>query len=170
VIGGAGNCGGWAILVGGPEADLGLGAPVLEALGRPHYLGSLGAGNSLKLLNNFMLTVLVSTAREMLALSRAAGIEPEVMCGVLSSTGSVTLSRFFTEVLPRVLEGDQAGNFSLGLLQKDAALALQLARDLEIDVPTLEAARQAIAAAGEHLAPSTDFTEILRRAAGASPR
>jgi 3-hydroxyisobutyrate dehydrogenase-like beta-hydroxyacid dehydrogenase len=169
VIGGIGNCGRWTLLVGASELRA-RPRPVLEALGRPFFLGRIGTGSSLKLINNMMLPILVGGIREMVELAVASGIAPETMCEILTAAGSVTLSRVFTETLPRALAGQPAGNFAMFLLDKDTRLAAELSETLRVPTPTLRAARSANLAAATDLAPQADFGELFRRAARSSSR
>jgi 3-hydroxyisobutyrate dehydrogenase-like beta-hydroxyacid dehydrogenase len=169
VIGGVSNCGHWTLLVGASDSQA-RPSPMLEALGRPFFLGRIGMGSALKLINNMMLPILVGGIREMVELAVASGIEPTMMCEILTAAGSVTLSRVFTETLPRALADQPAGNFAMFLLDKDTRLAAELSETLGVSTPTLRAARDANLAAAMDLPPQADFGELFRRAASSSER
>ncbi len=148
VSGGPGEAGsgGLVFLVGGDAAVLGRCRPVLEALGSTiHHVGPLGAGQVVKVVNNVMTMCNVVVAAEAMVLGVKAGIEPQRLFEVLSTTGG--RSHHFLKRFPNVLAGDFKAHFTVTLSRKDLTLALDMASELGVPMPTAAAVRQVYEAA-----------------------
>src|SRR6266508_5194262 len=133
-------------LVGGDAAVIDRCRPVLEALGTEiHHLGPLGAGYIVKLVNNVMSMCNVAVAAEAMVLGVRAGMDPQRLFDVLSTSGG--RSHHFLKRFPNVLAGDFTPYFGIGLSRKDVALGLGLAESLGLPMPVTSAVRQAYEAA-----------------------
>ena len=148
-----------AAFVGGDEGSLAAAEPVLAALtgGSWRPLGPWGAGNLVKLLNNMLASVNLTAVAEALDVAAAYGLDLTATADALSNaTGS---SRVSSHMFPTwVLPGTFDSGFTTGLMARDVALCLEVARSLDADpaVFTTTAARWQHALAT--LGPASDFT------------
>src|SRR3990170_397998 len=133
-------------LVGGDAAVIDRCRPVLEALGTEiHHLGPLGAGYIVKLVNNVMSMCNVAVAAEAMVLGVRAGMDPQRLFDVLSTSGG--RSHPFLKRFPNVLAGDFTPHFGIGLSRKDLSLAMALAARLEMPMLVTSTVRQVYEAA-----------------------
>jgi len=129
------------IMVGGDQADLKRGRPILEKLGDTIvHCGKTGSGARMKVVNNFMSVTINVTTAEALLLAEASGLDPElarkVMLGTVAGQGHMA-----TTYPAKVLRNDLIPGFMVDLAHKDLGLALELASELKTDTPTATAAR-----------------------------
>jgi 4-hydroxybutyrate dehydrogenase/sulfolactaldehyde 3-reductase len=129
------------IMVGGDQADLQRGRPILEKLGDTIvHCGKTGSGARMKVVNNFMSVTINVTTAEALLLAEASGLDPElarkVMLGTVAGQGHMA-----TTYPAKVLRNDLSPGFMVDLAHKDLGLALELASELKTDTPTATAAR-----------------------------
>jgi 3-hydroxyisobutyrate dehydrogenase len=128
-------------IVGGDAAVLDRCRPLLMSLGSAiHHVGPLGSGQAVKLVNNVMSIGNVAVAAEAMALGVKAGLDPQRLFDILSTSGG--RSFHFLKRFPRVLAGDFTPYFSMALSRKDMALALTLAARLEMPMPVASTVRQ----------------------------
>jgi 4-hydroxybutyrate dehydrogenase/sulfolactaldehyde 3-reductase len=131
------------IMVGGSETDVSRARPVLEKLGDTIvHCGGVGSGARMKLVNNMMSITLNVTTAEALMLAEASGLDPEVARKVMLSTPAGQ-GHMATTYPAKVLRNDITPGFMVDLAHKDLGLALELASQLRLPVPTAAAARQA---------------------------
>lgn len=132
------------ILVGGLQADIAEVEDVLATLSSSHpYVGDVGAGKAVKLVNNMMSMGNIVVAAEAFALGTAAGLEPKLLLEVLMQSGG--RSNQFNKHFPRVVNGDLSPGFKLELGEKDLALAVDLGRSLQQPTPAASAIRELMA-------------------------
>jgi 3-hydroxyisobutyrate dehydrogenase-like beta-hydroxyacid dehydrogenase len=118
------------IMVGGTADAFEAARPVLEALGKNIvHVGEAGAGQSVKLVNQLMISIIMVANVEALTLGAKAGVPLQTMLDVIgTSSGSNYLLQNW---MPKTLfAGDLSGGFSLDLLVKDLNAALRWASDL----------------------------------------
>jgi 3-hydroxyisobutyrate dehydrogenase len=151
-------------LIGGEASVLERARPVLDALGPAiNHVGPLGTGLIVKLVNNVMSVCNVVVAAEAMALGVKAGIEPQALFDMLSTSGG--RSHHFLKRFPNVLAGDFSPNFSIALSRKDLGLALDMAAELGVPMPAAGAVKQVYEAAraaglaGEDMAAVTKLYE-----------
>jgi 3-hydroxyisobutyrate dehydrogenase len=121
-----------AIMVGGEEQQFERIRPVLEAMGKHiFYLGSHGAGNVAKLVNNLVIAVTELGLVEGFVIGAKMGVEPRKLYDVLSvSTGnSVMLHRLIPDC---ILQRDFEPKFKIDLLHKDVMLANDIGRKEQV--------------------------------------
>lgn len=143
VSGGPGEAGSGRLvfLIGGDAGVVDRCRTVLEALGSEvHHLGPLGAGHIVKLVNNVMSMCNVAVAAEAMVLGVRAGMDPQRLFEVLSTSGG--RSHHFLKRFPNVLAGDFTPHFSIALSRKDLSLALQLAESLGVPMLATSTVRQ----------------------------
>ena len=151
-----------SIMVGGDPAVIDRCRPVLESMGeRIFATGALGSGHAMKALNNLVSAAGLIAATEALLIGRRFGLDPNVMIDVLNaSTGrnNSTENKFKQFVLSRRF----ASGFSLDLMVKDLATALDLAHTTATPAPFSAACRELWAAAQAQLDPDVDHTAVVR--------
>ncbi|MGH2627994.1 MAG: NAD(P)-dependent oxidoreductase, partial [Anaerolineales bacterium] len=107
-----------AIMVGGDPQVLERARPVLRAIGPNIFsVGPVGAGNTVKAINNMMASVNSLAMMEGLAVGVKAGLDPMVVYEVVkaSSGASKALERIPSAIVPRKLEP----GFKVFLMNKD---------------------------------------------------
>lgn len=116
-----------AIMVGGEPAAFERARPVFETMGKNIYLaGPVGAGTTVKLINQMMLAICGMGVFEGLVLGAKAGIDPALLVEIISSSSG--FSRALGNWSPGILAGNFAPGFTIDLLHKDVALAVGMAR------------------------------------------
>ncbi len=154
--------------VGATDAALAAAEPVLLALtgGKYGHIGGPGSGNVVKLLNNVLAAANLVSVGEALGVAQAYGIDPATAAASISEASGG--SKVSAAMYPNwVLSGTHDSGFSLGLMARDAALAVEVAAQIG-ETPALLVAvagqwQDALAALG----PRADFTEIARTVAPA---
>src|SRR5579875_2634510 len=124
---------------------------VLQAIaGKVWNLGeAIGAGSTVKMVNQLLAGVHIAAAAEALALGIRAGADPKTLFDVIStSAGS---SWMWQNRVPHVLAGDDTPLSAVNIFVKDLGIVLDEARGLTFPLPLAAAAHQlflAAAAAG----------------------
>ena len=117
-----------AVMVGGTAAQFARVKSQFEAISpNIYHMGALGAGQTMKLVNNLLMAGCKALTYEVMALAAKNGLDPKLAGEVLqkSSGRNGTTER----TLQGTLDGVFRGTFSLGLMTKDVRLATQLGRD-----------------------------------------
>lgn len=130
-----------AIMVGASPAALERAEPILLALGKPHHVGPVGMGETVKLVNQIIIANVMIANVEALVFAKRAGADLEAVRTVLSSA---TASNYVLETwLPKTwLAGTFEGGFAMDLLRKDLAAALDAARAANYPMPATGLAYQ----------------------------
>ncbi|MCW3819926.1 NAD(P)-dependent oxidoreductase [Micromonospora sp. DR5-3] len=116
------------VFASGPEEVRDRVAPVFDAVGqRTVWVGPVGAGSRLKLVNNLLLAFVAEGLAASVALGDALGLSREVVLGALR--GSPLLSPWATEKLDRIGRDDYAAQYTLALALKDVNLVLREVED-----------------------------------------
>jgi 3-hydroxyisobutyrate dehydrogenase len=126
------------LLTGAEKADLDRARPVLEAISaRIFTFGPPGTGTEYKLINNLLLAVQTMAAAEGIALSRRAGLDPNLVAEAMQA--GAMASPIVKAKLPAILKQDYSDTqFALRWMLKDLRYGLELARDLGISLPMAE--------------------------------
>src|SRR5437867_3475095 len=139
-----------AIMVGGDPEVLTRARPVLRAIGpNIFHVGPVGAGNTVKAINNMMACVNSLAMMEGVVLGVKAGLDPMTIYEVVkaSSGGSKALERIPTALVPRKFEP----GFKVRLMNKDLETFNTIAKELHVPVSFANVAQrhqQAAMAAG----------------------
>jgi 3-hydroxyisobutyrate dehydrogenase len=139
-----------AIMVGGDPAVLERVRPVLRAIGPNIFsVGPVGAGNTVKAINNMMACVNSLAMMEGVVLGVKAGLDPMIIYEVVkaSSGASKALERIPAALVPRKFEP----GFKVALMNKDLETFNTIARELHVPVSFSNVAQryqQAAMAAG----------------------
>jgi 3-hydroxyisobutyrate dehydrogenase len=157
-----------AIMVGGDPETLTRAQPVLRAIGpNIFHVGPVGAGNTVKAINNMMASVNALAMMEGVALGVKAGLDPMTIYEVVkaSSGGSKALERIPNSLIPRHFEP----GFKVQLMNKDLETFTTIAKELHVPVSFANVAQQyqqmAIAAGLAEQDTSVVMTIIERLAA-----
>ena len=133
------------IMVGGDEHAYARVEPVLRELGTPTHVGDNGQGLALKLAINISLAVQMLAFAEGLLLAERSGIDRGLAIDVM--TQSPIGSPMLKARAPLLLDLPDEAWFDIGLMQKDIALALDAARQLDVPLPSAAAADQMLTTA-----------------------
>ncbi|NQU75375.1 MAG: NAD(P)-dependent oxidoreductase [Planctomycetes bacterium] len=125
-----------AIMVGGDREDFQRVRPLLETMGKTvRHIGPAGAGQHCKMVNQILITGVMTGMAEAFTYGLKAGLDMETVLGVVGSgaAGSAGLSALG----PRVLKGDFEPGFIIEHYIKDMAIALAEAEAMGLDLPGL---------------------------------
>jgi len=128
------------LMVGGDADVVARCRPVLDCMGTDFFhCGQLGAGQTMKLVNNLLATAVSEASIEALVTGVKAGLALETMMSVLGTT--MAWNNALAIALPkRPLAGDFAPGFMMKLAQKDCRLALKMVEELGVAAPVGKAA------------------------------
>ena len=160
-----------AIMVGGDPEILARVRPVLRAIGpNIFHVGPVGAGNTVKAINNMMACVNSLAMMEGVVLGVKAGLDPMTIYEVVkaSSGGSKALERIVTALIPRNFEP----GFKVRLMNKDLETFNTIAKELHVPVSFSNVAQryqQAAMAAGLADQDTSVAMTIIERLAGVRP-
>ena len=116
------------IFASGPDEAQPRLATLFDALGqRTIWVGGVGAGTRLKLVNNAWLAFAAEAVAASLALARGLGLETQTVLEALTSGPLV--SSWQEAKLRRISNGEFSSQFALALALKDVRLALEAAGD-----------------------------------------
>ena len=154
--------------VGATDEALAAAEPVLRALtgGKYSHIGGPGSGNVVKLLNNVLAAANLVSVGEALGVAKAYGIDPATAAASISEASGG--SKVSATMYPNwVLSGTHDSGFSLGLMARDAALAVEVAAQIGETPALLAAVAGQWQEAHAVLGPRSDFTQIARTVAPA---
>ena len=128
-------------MIGGPKHLFDQAQPFLAAMGKAfYYCGERGMGLRAKLTQNLILGNLLQAFNEGFVLSTKAGVDPDVMLDILNN--SAARSGLVAAKAPAVFRRDFATNFSVKWLEKDMALMVHAAAEMNVPVPLTALSQQ----------------------------
>ncbi len=128
------NAGTLSIMVGGDAEVLRQAEPVLRCLGtRIFHGGPVGAGSTLKLLNQIALGINNLGVLEMLSVAQRSGVDLGLIKEVI--TVSTGYSRAFETRFQKVVDREYSRGFAIDLMAKDLRLSREMAQELGMDLP-----------------------------------
>jgi 3-hydroxyisobutyrate dehydrogenase and related beta-hydroxyacid dehydrogenases len=104
----------------------------LKSIGKTiYYVGSVGSGDTVKLVNNLLLGANMAAVSEALVLGIKAGMDPDILFQVISksSGNSYALTSKYEKFIK---ERNFNPGFMVDLQYKDLQLAIDTAKDLKI--------------------------------------
>jgi 3-hydroxyisobutyrate dehydrogenase-like beta-hydroxyacid dehydrogenase len=122
-----------ALFVGGEDDAVARVQGVLERFGTVSRTGGIGTAKIVKIVNNLMTMGNVLVAAEAFALGEAAGMDPDMLFEVLSTSGG--RSHHFLKRWPKALADQFEPGFAVSLGEKDLSLGVDLARSLGMPAP-----------------------------------
>jgi 3-hydroxyisobutyrate dehydrogenase len=112
------------IFASGPEAVRPKVEPVFAAIGeRTVWVGAVGTGSRMKLVNNTLLAFTAEGVANSMALAHRLGLDTH--CVIEAFEGGPLVSPWEAGKLRRIETGDYSPEFPLGLALKDVHLALE---------------------------------------------
>lgn len=139
-----------AIYVGGDRAVFDAHRKMLDAIGdRVMHVGAVGAGNTTKLVHNFVSMTVRMALVEGFTVGVKAGLDPMELWHAVRQ-GVIGRSRTFDLLGEEYLTATyEPPKFALRLSVKDFTLALEMARDLDVPLKLAESAYEDYTAAME---------------------
>lgn len=120
-----------SIMVGGDAAQVARAMPVFQAMGKTiTHVGPIGAGQTVKLVNQILVVVTMLGVGEALLFAQAGGLDLQKTLDAVTqgAAGSWMLSNRG----PQVIERDWRPGFTIDLQQKDLRLVLETADQLGV--------------------------------------
>jgi 3-hydroxyisobutyrate dehydrogenase-like beta-hydroxyacid dehydrogenase len=149
-------------MVGGSDAAVTRARAVLNVMGKQvFHLGPIGAGHSMKSINNLVTAVTFLATAEGLALGTKLGLDPNVMTDVMNASTSqswITATHIKQRITNRAFDDP----FKLDLMIKDIRIALGLAADRQLEMPLSELNQTLYRRAGAIAAPDASVSELVR--------
>jgi 3-hydroxyisobutyrate dehydrogenase len=154
-------------VVSGPEDAYNDVRPLLERLGAGvTYVGEGERARLAKICHNLLLGVVAQNLAEILVLAEKGGMSRAAFMDFLNS--SVMGSMFTRYKTPAYVNLDFTPTFTPRLLRKDFELGLQAARDLDVPMPVVAAANQAVQALIGSGYEEVDFAALIELQASLS--
>ncbi len=150
------------LMVGGDADVVGRCRPVLDCMGTDFFhCGALGAGQTMKLVNNLLATAVSEASIEALVTGTKSGLGLETMMSVLRTT--MAWNNALAIALPkRPLAGDFRPGFMVKLAHKDCRLALKMVDGLGVDAPVGRAAFASLEQAMQRGLATDDVGALLK--------
>ena len=128
-----------SVMAGGDSANISRIMPVLEAISASiTHMGPVGSGQATKAVNQIMIAGIAEAVCEALALSEKLNLPSERLLSVVGAGAAG--SWFLGHRGQTMLEDRFDVGFKLSLLLKDLLICQTLAQELDISLPTVEAA------------------------------
>jgi 2-hydroxy-3-oxopropionate reductase len=148
-------------MIGGEAKVIERVQPVLDAMGKKFFhVGPNGAGQTIKLSMNLILALEVDALAEALALATAGGVAGEKLFEVLQS--SMGRAPLLDIKGPLILKKDYTPSFPLRLMHKDVGLALDLARELGVQLPGGAGAFTAYSSVKDAAKEDLDYSAVAK--------
>ncbi len=120
-----------SIMVGGSALQVERAMPYFEAMGKTiTHVGEIGAGQTVKLVNQILVVVTMLGVSEALLFAQAGGLDLEKTLTAVS--GGAAGSWMLSNRGPQVIERDWRPGFTIDLQQKDLRLVLEAADQLGV--------------------------------------
>ncbi|SRR5579875_61510 len=149
-------------MVGGDERLFERFRPLLALMCRNvRHVGPIGAGHTLKALNNFLSGTSLWATCEALLIGVKAGLDPKTMVDVIKTSSGQT-NALDTKIVKSVLPRTFDYGFSMRLISKDVSIAARLARELDVPAPMLAQVEEHWMLAKQRLGDDADFSAVMR--------
>lgn len=149
------------MMVGGDRFVFDRCHEILNVIGENiYYIGEVGSGNTVKLVNNLISLVNVVTLSEGMVLGVKAGLNPKTLYNVIAVSSG---NSYAVEVkLPNIISrsGFKAG-FAIELACKDLELAITLGREIEVPFFVTRVAQQLYELARARGMSKLDHTAVI---------
>ena len=150
-----------SVMAGGDSANISRIKPVLEAISSTvTHMGPVGAGQATKAVNQVMIAGIAEAVCEALALSEKLNLPSERLLSVVGAGAAG--SWFLGHRGSTMLENEFDVGFKLSLLLKDLLICQTLAQDLDISMPTVEAAIRDYTSLVEQGHGENDISGLIR--------
>ncbi|WP_201542711.1 3-hydroxyisobutyrate dehydrogenase [Psychrobacter faecalis] len=143
VSGGTGGAiaGTLTFIVGGSDDAFAKAEPILAVMGKNiFHAGEHGAGQVAKICNNMLLGILMAGTAEAINLGVKNGLDPKVLSDIMLQSSGCNWTLEVYNPYPQVMENVPSSNgykggFMSKLMQKDLNLAMQTAKDTDVETP-----------------------------------
>ena len=157
-----------AIMAGGEPESYAACEPVLRLLGTPTHVGAPGMGETVKLVNQIIISSVMIANVEGMLFAKKAGADIDLVRRVI---GSATGSNYILDKwLPQTwFAGSHKGGFALDLLRKDLNAALNAAETMGLSMALSTCAAQRYSEASSDGLGGDDYSAVAvpyERAAG----
>lgn len=150
-----------SVMVGGTRAAFERAKPLLEDIGQKvTYVGENGLGLAMKIATNISIAVQMLAFSESSVLAEKAGVPKETIVEIL--TNSAIASPLVQYKGPLILKMPDQAQFNSTMMQKDVALALELARDLHVPLPTAAIVNEMLSSACAQGFGEKDFAILYK--------
>jgi 3-hydroxyisobutyrate dehydrogenase-like beta-hydroxyacid dehydrogenase len=147
-------------IVGGNEATIERIQPLFSAMGKTVLrMGDVGMGQSAKLAQNLMTSVIFEAFAEALTLATKLGVQPESLLALIQS--SMVRSGVVDYKAPLVLRRDFSAHFPMRLMFKDIRLMLEAAKEARVKLPALKTVSEIYELAMEEGQQDLDYAATL---------
>ncbi len=128
----AAEAGALTIMIGGGAADVDRVRPLLAPVAaRVVHCGGVGAGHTVKLLNNFLNAVTLAATSEVMVAAKKAGLDLGTVLEVINASSGVSFAS--QKRFPSIIRGDYLeGGLTNSLMLKDVSLYLSMLADLGV--------------------------------------
>ena len=149
------------IMVGASENDFREVEPLLKIMGTPNYLGEPGMGQTVKIVNQILISSIMIANAEAFTFAKKAGADVDAVRKVIATaTGSNYLLENW---LPKTWFAQTfEGGFALDLLRKDLNAALETARSMNLPLPVCALAYQLYTAQSAKGDGRLDYTAVAK--------
>jgi 3-hydroxyisobutyrate dehydrogenase-like beta-hydroxyacid dehydrogenase len=151
-----------AVMVSGPRAEVDAVKPALSVFGKVFFIGERpGAGQTMKLCNNFLSAAAITATSEAMVMGVKAGLDPKIMLDVINSgsgRNTATEDKFGRVVLPRLFNL----GFTTGLMTKDVKLCLSEAGALGVPMEVAQTVMRMLEVACAEIGPDKDLTTVVQ--------
>jgi len=151
------------VVAAGPEDQIRRCQPIFDAIGQKTFNAGADApaANVIKLAGNFLITTVIESLAESIALARKHGVDPQVFLNVL--TGSLFSAPIYHTYGTILVEQrfDPPG-FAMPLGMKDNALVLAAAEAARVPMPMASLVRNQFVAAMAAGSADSDWSAIAR--------
>jgi 3-hydroxyisobutyrate dehydrogenase len=150
------------VMIGGDEAALNRARPVIEAFGQKIvHCGGVGAGDTVKAVNQAFLAIHLLSAAEGLATLVKEGVDPTKALEVINASSGRSNSSM--NLIPeRVLTRAFPRTFKLALLEKDIGIAAEMARNNRVPAPVMQVTADIFRVARREFGEEVDHVEIVK--------
>ncbi|MDE3750696.1 NAD(P)-dependent oxidoreductase [Pediococcus pentosaceus] len=122
------------IMVGGNQTAFETMKPIFGQIGHAtNYFGTYGAGQNAKMANQIMIAGTMTGLTEMLVYAKAAQLNLKTVLETLSNGGASNWS--MENYVPRILKNDYTPGFFAKHFLKDLKIALDQAKQMQVDLP-----------------------------------
>ena len=149
------------IYVGGNKEIFDTVKPILQLMGKDIiHMGDNGSGLVMKISHNMLVAQIQNGVNEMLTLSEASGLEFDDVVTAISYGGGQNF--YLDSKKTTIKSGDFSPKFSIENMHKDIYLALNLADEINVDIPGAENARNVYDKAMELGINKEDFSATIK--------
>ncbi len=151
-----------AIMVGGSDELFARLRPVFEDISpNVFHAGGVGAGHTMKLVNNMTSAGNRAVAMEAITLAAKNGLDPRTAMEIMQKGSGRS---FMTEVVfPNFILTDKIEQgFTLGLMHKDVSLAVKMGDDSNTPLMLGNITRQILQTAIDEMGPDADLNTLIR--------